>query len=194
MDARPLPPRPNLEHYKKQAKDLLKVCTSASPDAIRAWAERWFRDCADQRVETEARLRGIAVTQKLLESIQRQEIERIERNIQEDKLAKPHPRLADAQFFVARGHGFESWPKFARQVQALQQGNSRDARFEEAADAVVSGDTRTLERLLGDDPQLIRTRSQRTHNASLLHYVAANGVEDFRQKTPANIVPIAKLF
>ena len=27
----------------------------------------------------------------------------------------------------------------------------------------------------------------------LLHYVAANGVEDFRQKTPDNIVEIAEL-
>jgi hypothetical protein len=36
-------------------------------------------------------------------------------------------------------------------------------------------------------------RSQRTHHALLLHYVAANGVEDFRQKTPSNIVEIAKL-
>ncbi len=36
-------------------------------------------------------------------------------------------------------------------------------------------------------------RSQRTHQAPLLHYVAANGIEDFRQKTPDNIVEIAKL-
>jgi hypothetical protein len=193
MDARPLPRRPNLEQYKKQAKDLLKACASAHPDAIHAWVERWFDDCADQWVETEARLLGIAVTQKLRESIQRQEIERIERNIRADELSKPHPRLADAQFFVARGHGFESWPKFARQVLALQRGSSHDARFEAAADAVVSGDTRTLERLLNDDLQLIRTRSRRTHNAPLLHYVAANGVEDFRQKTPKNILEITKL-
>jgi hypothetical protein len=30
------------------------------------------------------------------------------------------------------------------------------------------------------------------HRATLLHYVAANGVEDFRQKTPANAVEIAR--
>ncbi len=31
MEARPLPPCPNLEQYKKQAKDLLKACASAGP-------------------------------------------------------------------------------------------------------------------------------------------------------------------
>ena len=193
MEARPLPPRPNLEQYKRQARDLLRACTSADPQAIHAWAGQWFEACADQYVETEARLRGVVVTQPLRESIEREEVNRIEKNIRASKLAKPDAKLADAQFFVARGHGFESWPKFARQVQALQRGNSGDARFEAAADAVVSGDIRTMERLLHDDPQLIRARSRRTHNAPLLHYVAANGVENFRQKTPKNIAEIAKL-
>ena len=80
-----------------------------------------------------------------------------------------------------------------RQVEALQGGNSRDARFEAAADAIVSGDIGILEQLLREDPELISARSQRTHNAPLLHYVAANGVEDFRQKTPKNIVEIARV-
>jgi ankyrin repeat protein len=188
VEARPLPPRPNLEQYKKQAKGLLKACTSADPQAIHVWAGQWLEACADLYVETEARLRGIVVTQALRESIEREEVNRIEKNL----FSKPLAQLADAQFFIAREHGFESWPKFATQVRALERGNSRDARFEAAADAVVSGDIRTLERLLHEDPQLIRTRSQRTHNAPLLHYVAANGVEDFRQKTPENIVQIAK--
>jgi hypothetical protein len=187
MEARPLPPRPNLEQYKKQARDLLRACTSADPNAIHAWAGQWFDACADEYVETQARLRGTVATQPLRESIEREEVDRIEKNIRASK------KLADAQFFIARAHGFESWPKFARQVQALQRGNSTDARFEAAADAVVSGDTRTLERLLHEDPGLIRARSQRSHNAPLLQYVAANGVEDFRQKTPKNILEIAKL-
>lgn len=44
-----------------------------------------------------------------------------------------------------------------------------------------------------EEPELVRMRSQRAHQAPLLHYVAANGVEDFRQKTPDNIVEIAKV-
>jgi ankyrin repeat protein len=75
----------------------------------------------------------------------------------------------------------------------VTSGNSQEARFEAAADAIVSGDIQNLERLLRNDPQLIRARSQRAHNATLLHYVAANGVEAFRQKTPRNIVEVAKV-
>jgi ankyrin repeat protein len=40
---------------------------------------------------------------------------------------------------------------------------------------------------------LARARSAREHRSTLLHYVSANGVEDFRQKTPKNIVEITKL-
>jgi hypothetical protein len=193
MEARPLPPHPSLEQYRKQAKDFLKACKSADPHAIRVWAEEWFDTRADQWAETEARLRGIEVSQGLRNIVKRGTVERTEKNIQAGKLAQAHPRLADAQFFIARGHGFESWPVFAKQIQELQRENSPDAGFETAADAIVSGDIRTLERLLRDEPGLIRARSQRTHHGTLLHYVAANGIEDFRQKTPQNIVDIAKL-
>src|SRR5205085_161745 len=65
--------------------------------------------------------------------------------------------------------------------------------FEAAVDAIVSGDRATLEKLLGENPVLVRARSTREHRSTLLHYVSANGVEDFRQKTPKNIVEIAKL-
>src|SRR5258705_6927633 len=41
--------------------------------------------------------------------------------------------LADAQFIIAREHGFESWPKFAKHVTALARGNSPVAQFEGAA-------------------------------------------------------------
>ena len=193
MKARPLSPHASLEQYKKQAKDLLKACISLDAGAIRALAAQWFNAYAYQEVETQARLQGVAVNQQLRESIQREELARIEKSIRASKLSKPDPKLADAQFFVARAHGFESWPKFARQIQALQRGNSQSARFEAAADAIISGDIQTLERLLHNDPQLVFARSQRTHNSPLLHYVAANGIEDFRQKTPRNIVEIAKV-
>src|SRR2546426_3442614 len=42
MDALPLPPRPNLEQYKKRAKDLVKACKSRDQGAIRAWATAWI--------------------------------------------------------------------------------------------------------------------------------------------------------
>jgi hypothetical protein len=98
--------------------------------------------------------------------------------------------LADAQLVIAREHGFESWPKFSKHIEALRRANSTVSQFEAAADAVVNGDLATLERLLREDPELIRAHSTREHQATLLHYVAANGVEDFRQKTPPNAVEV----
>jgi ankyrin repeat protein len=101
--------------------------------------------------------------------------------------------LADAQFVIAREHGFDSWPVFASHVERLEHQDPSVARFEAAADAVISGDEAALAHLLRDDPALIRARSTRSHHATLLHYIAANGVEDFRQRTPANAVVIARV-
>jgi ankyrin repeat protein len=50
-----------------------------------------------------------------------------------------------------------------------------------------------LKKILKADPDLIMARSTREHRSTLLHYVSANGVEDFRQKTPKNIVDITKV-
>src|SRR5213078_1108552 len=159
-DAIPLPAHPDLDQYKKLAKELLRACKADDPGAVRDWAARWRAD-------------AIPLATK----------------IRAEKIAK----LADAQFFLARAHGFESWPKFAKHVDALKRAGSRDAIFEAAADAVVSGDVETLARLLRENPDLVRQRSSREHRSTLLHYVSANGVEDFRQKTPRNIVEITTL-
>src|SRR5262249_19645786 len=67
------------------------------------------------------------------------------------------------------------------------------SKFETAADAIVDGDLAALRKLLGENPELAQARSTREHRSTLLHYVSANGVEDFRQKTPKNIVEITKL-
>jgi ankyrin repeat protein len=117
------------------------------------------------------------------------QIERVEKHIRSAKIGK----LADAQFLIARAHGFASWPKFARHVDALQHAGSADSKFEQAADAIVAGDIATVRRLLDESPELIRQRSSREHRSTLLHYVSANGIEDFRQRTPPNIVDITRL-
>lgn len=65
--------------------------------------------------------------------------------------------------------------------------------FEIAVDAVVSGDAAKLRETLRAQPELVHARSSRDHHATLLHYVAANGVEDYRQKTPPNVVEIATI-
>ena len=83
----------------------------------------------------------------------------------------------DAEARIAWAHGFDSWDALARGV---------DRAFEAAADAVVSGDLEAV------DVELVHARSSLRHHATLLHYVAANGVEDFRQLTPPNAVEIAR--
>jgi ankyrin repeat protein len=101
--------------------------------------------------------------------------------------------LADAQFVIARSHGFESWPKFGKHLEALARKNSSVSRFEAATDAIASGDGTTLKRLLREEPDLIHAHSMREHGATLLHYVSANGVEGYRQKTPKNVVEITEV-
>jgi hypothetical protein len=108
-----------------------------------------------------------------------------------DRRASKTFLLADAQHLIAEAHGYESWGAFAQYVEDAEGKRPRDD-FELAADAVVNGDLATLESLVRKNPALIRARSRRVHRATLLHYVAANGVEDFRQKTPKNAVEIAR--
>lgn len=78
-------------------------------------------------------------------------------------------------------------------IAALSRANSQVSNFEAAADAIVGGNAAALKKLLEDDPALVRARSTREHRSTLLHYISANGVEDFRQKTPKNIIEIANL-
>jgi hypothetical protein len=186
-DALPLPPRPNLEQYKKLAKDFQQACKSKAPGAIRDWAARW--------AETIVRLQGLEITPDLRRQIDF-EAERMEHHwskFQETNERAARCTLSAAQFFVARGHGFASWPKFARHLEGLASANSPVSTFEAAVDAIASGDIVRLEKLLSENPELARARSTREHRSTLLHYVSANGVEDFRQKTPKNIVEITKL-
>jgi ankyrin repeat protein len=191
MDARALPSRASLEQYKKQAKDLLKACKSSDPDAIHGWALAWVQSRVDEWMVTEAQLRGVPVAPPTPEMIA-SEVNRVAGKLR-SSLSKTDCTLAGAQFFIARSHGFESWPKFAKHLQGLTRPTSADSRFEAAVDCIISGDVATLEQLLHEDPELIRARSTREHSSTLLHYVSANGVEDFRQKTPQNIVDVTKI-
>jgi len=185
MDTLPLPPRPSLAQYKKRAKDLVAAANSKAGDAVRAWAADWLASLA--------RLRGEPITPFVQGSFDRA-VGHIAEGVRE-KLASTAAadlrfRLADAQFLIALAHGFKNWAEFSTHVERLTRPNG-DA-FEMAADAVVGGDLSTLEALVHGHPELIRARSTRVHKATLLHYIAANGVEDFRQQTPPNAVAIAR--
>lgn len=101
--------------------------------------------------------------------------------------------LADAQLVIARLHEFRNWPALLRHIETMARRDPGVMRFESAADAIIAGDLATLRGLLGAHPDLVRQRSTRTHRAPLLHYVAANGVEGYRQVTPPNVVEVAGL-
>jgi hypothetical protein len=196
----PLPPRPRLDFYKKLAKELLRASSGASAEAstepslgdgaVRAWAvswleaSGWFRDAEAPAPVFYGQSSPLMLRAEWIESRWQE--------LRKKKGAVP-PLLADAQFFVAREHGFLSWPKFAEQVRALENAQSTVTSFEAAADAIVAGDERRLAALLREDPSLVKARSLREHHSTLLHYCSANGVEDFRQSTPENIVAIARM-
>jgi ankyrin repeat protein len=84
MPDRILPDHPNLEQYKKQAKELYRGVSEATPVAI----ERIRRHHPRFRVTGSDSLRGLS--------------------------------LADAQLVLAREHGYEGWPEFAKHIETLR--------------------------------------------------------------------------
>lgn len=100
--------------------------------------------------------------------------------------------LDDARAVVAREHGFVDWPAFLQHIADLKEPGSQVAKFEQAVDAVVQGSLPALKVLLEDNPAIVHERSSRGHRATLLHYIAANGTENFRQVTPPNALDIAE--
>jgi hypothetical protein len=182
MDTLPLPPRPSLDQYKKRAKSLVAAAHSDTPNAVRRWATNWL--------ESLVALLGAAPSEFVRSSMDRAVTHIVERVAAKHRVDRF--TLADAHFLIAEAHGFENWAAFAHHVGGDAQIDPRDAEFERAADAIVAGDLEALAALVNANPQLIRQHSSRVHHATLLHYVAANGVEDFRQKTPRNAVAIAR--
>jgi hypothetical protein len=183
QEALPLTPRPNLEQYRKLAKDLVKACGSREATSIRAWAIRWIERLAmlQDRPKTLQTAHDTEAAAARVEGFARQQCS-------SDKCS-----LTTAQFVIARAHGFASWPKFASHLRSLQNRTSTVAAFEAAVSAVVSGDGRKLGRLLRAHPRLVHARSTREHGATLLHYVSANGVEGYRQLSPDNSGEIAEM-
>jgi hypothetical protein len=108
--------------------------------------------------------------------------------------------LSDARLAVARGYSFQDWERLVDWVQEVLHEGSPVAKFESAVEAVISGDVGTLERLVNENRALVQARSTVVacfdppkHQATLLHYIAANGVENYRQKSPQNAVDVAKI-
>jgi ankyrin repeat protein len=168
MSITPLPLRAGLARFKKQANDLIKAFRSGDPEAL--YAIRQLHPLLPGRYGTNDR-----------------------NDVTDSEIRSARVTRADAQSVVARWHGFESWPKLTKHIEALTRKNSRVLQFESAVEAIITGDVTTLNALLRENPDLVRARSTRAHHATLLHYVGANGVEGYRQMTPMNAVKIAEI-
>jgi ankyrin repeat protein len=171
----PLPVDAPLSAYDAQAAALLSAWQRGDPDAVRRFRER-------------------------LPRFLRQDVPWLPRQMSEADIRATRLDHADARLAVARSYDFRDWPALVALVESVQDPESPVARFERAVDAVVDGDVDGLGALLRADTTLTQVRSTRrmhydppVHGAMLLHYVAANGVEGYRQRTPDTITDIARM-
>jgi hypothetical protein len=174
MDVKPVPFRSPLGLYEQQAQGLLAGHQAADPAAIDLFHNRHPR-FLDEKFRWRRKFMPAS-------------------EIRDAALS-----LDDARLAIARYHDFLDWRALATYVEAVSHAGP-DLDFESAVEAVVHGDLGALHDALSRDPALVRARSCRVcccnppvHRATLLHYVAANGVERYRQKTPANAVEIARV-
>ena len=187
-DALPLPPRPDVSQYRKLAKDLLAAVETDDADKIADWSRRWFRNLMRLHGEPhhpELVGWGEGFASRMAAYWRGEPVEK--------RMPPPRRTLAGAQLVLARVHGFPSWPALVKHIEEQRSTDSEVGRFEAAVDAIVDGNVDRLSRLLREHPELVRATSTRGHGATLLHYVSANGVEGYRQKTPPNIVEITRL-
>jgi ankyrin repeat protein len=175
MDLAPLPCSAPLSAYDDQAAALLAAFQASDVDAVRLFWRRHPR-FLDEKIPW------------------------LPRKLTEDEVRSTPLNHADAQLAIARWYDFADWSRLVEYVQSVSAPGSPGSLFEAAVDAVVDGNEPAIRGLLQEHPELIRSRSRRVthfdppvHGATLLHYVAANGVEGHRQKTPPNIVEIARL-
>jgi ankyrin repeat protein len=173
-----------LDQYEKLAERLRAACQSGDLEDIRKWATHWIKTVANKR--------GLDLSTQQKAHMGWQ-VGWVVRDWQKYQTNHTRPcSLSGARAFVAHAHEFAGWTKFVKFLDGLKRPTSLISKFEQAVDAIVSGDLATLDRLLKKYPQLVRARSVRKHRSTLLHYVSANGVEDFRQMTPKNIVEITR--
>ncbi len=123
----------------------------------------------------------------------------LERRMSRDQVLATPIDADDAKLALARWYDFSDWSKLEDYVEAVGKPGPVQ-RFERAVELVVDGDIPTLRRLLAEDPDLVRRRSTRmthfdppVHGAMLLHYLAANGVEGYRQRSPKNAAAVAQV-
>ncbi len=93
----------------------------------------------------------------------------------------------DARLTIAREYGYSDW----NAVEALGA-EAPDGTFEALVDAALAGEVDVVESELAARPALANQRSTFAHRAGLAHYLAANGVETWRQVVPLNADAVLK--
>ncbi len=173
MDLQPPPFRSPLSTYEEQADRLLAAHRAADPAAIDLFHRKHPR-FLDEAIKWRPKF------------------------IPDSEIRDAALSLDDARLTIARNYDFLDWPALVDYVDVVSQDGPAHA-FEAAVEAVVAGDLGSLQDALRRDPALVHARSSRVccfdppvHRATLLHYIAANGVEAYRQKTPGNAVEIAR--
>lgn len=173
MDLPYLAFRSPLADYEVQAETLLAAQRAGDPAALHLFHQKHPRFLDDK-------------------------VKWLPKSIPDSEIRAAALTLEDARLAIARYYDFQDWPALAASVADV----SKDGpvfEFESAVEAVVNGDLAALQAVLRRNPDLVRARSTRIccfdpprHRATLLHYVAANGLEGYRQKTPPNAVEIAR--
>jgi hypothetical protein len=170
MPVIPLPPDPDLEHLKHQAKDLMRARKAASAQAcqrIREFHPR-FRSTPDAAIA--------AATFTLSDA---------QLTVARERGFPSWPRLR--AFVRSANRDDLSLPKHER---------IRDARFRRAVDLMDAGDENGLRALLREHPNLARERvslegSNYFTHPSLLEFAAENPTR--RGRLPQNIANVAKI-
>lgn len=164
-----------LSAYEVQAEELLAAHAAGIPIAIKLFHENHPRFLDD------------VVTWK-------------PKDLNDDVIPNATLTLDDARIAIARVYSFRDWNALTQLVNAVQDPSSPAREFEQAVQAVITGDVPTLRTMLQINSALVHARSTRItchdkpqHRATLLHYLGANGVENHRQCSPANAVDVARL-
>jgi ankyrin repeat protein len=104
MHGKALPRHPSLEQYRKQAKDLVRL--RRSPETDPRYLERLL---------------------KMIQQFHPRFRHKSTNEIREARFA-----LSDAQWVLAREHGFESWPRFAKHVETARREAAGEAKDDAA--------------------------------------------------------------
>lgn len=175
MRLEPLPFRSTLDQYRQQAQALLDSWRAGDVAAIQIFRNN-YPPFLDEKITW------------------------LPKQLSNAEVRNAKIELADAELTLARWYSFQSWKHLTAWVDAVLERDSPVAQFESAVEAIITGDASTLRQLLSANPELISARSTYVtphdppvHAATLLHYMGANGVEGYRQKTPPNAVEIARI-